>query len=66
VSLQDCHSLTHVTVATLSDPHEIANVNGVEGIRFMLENAEQVPFYFFFGAPSCVPATPFESLAKSQ
>jgi adenine deaminase len=51
----------HGTVATVSDPHEIANVLGLEGVRFMLENARQVPFKMFFGAPSCVPATPFET-----
>ncbi len=51
----------HGTVATVSDPHEIANVLGVEGVRFMLENARRVPFKIFFGAPSCVPATPFET-----
>lgn len=51
----------HGTVATVSDPHEIANVLGVEGVRFMLDNARQVPFRMFFGAPSCVPATPFET-----
>jgi adenine deaminase len=51
----------HGTVATVSDPHEIANVLGVEGVRFMLENARRVPFKMFFGAPSCVPATPFET-----
>lgn len=51
----------HGTVATVSDPHEIANVLGMEGIKFMLENAKTVPFKFYFGAPSCVPATNFES-----
>ena len=51
----------HGTVATVSDPHEIANVLGVEGIDFMIENAKKVNFKFFFGAPSCVPATPFET-----
>jgi len=51
----------HGTVATVSDPHEIANVLGIEGVNFMLDNAEQVPFKFFFGAPSCVPATQFET-----
>jgi adenine deaminase len=51
----------HGTVATVSDPHEIANVLGLDGVRFMLENARQVPFKMFFGAPSCVPATPFET-----
>jgi adenine deaminase len=51
----------HGTVATISDPHEIANVLGIEGVEYMLENAAQVPFHFFFGAPSCVPATVFET-----
>ncbi len=51
----------HGTIACLSDPHEIANVLGLQGIRFMLENAAQTPLRFFFGAPSCVPATPFET-----
>lgn len=51
----------HGTVATVSDPHEIANVLGMEGVRFMIENGRKVPFYFYFGAPSCVPATPFET-----
>jgi len=51
----------HGTVATVSDPHEIANVCGMEGIRFMIDNAAATPFRFFFGAPSCVPATSFET-----
>lgn len=51
----------HGTVATVSDPHEIANVLGVEGVKFMISNGQKVPFKFFFGAPSCVPATPFET-----
>ncbi len=51
----------HGTVATVSDPHEIANVLGMEGIKFMIENGRQVPFKFYFGAPSCVPATTFET-----
>lgn len=51
----------HGTVATVSDPHEIANVLGVEGVKYMIENGKKVPFKFFFGAPSCVPATPFET-----
>ncbi|MEE8437933.1 MAG: adenine deaminase [Candidatus Neomarinimicrobiota bacterium] len=51
----------HGTVAAVSDPHEIANVLGLKGIDFMLENAAKVPFKFFFGAPACVPATPFET-----
>jgi adenine deaminase len=49
------------TVATVSDPHEIANVLGVKGVQFMIENGKQTPFKFNFGAPSCVPATSFES-----
>ena len=54
-------AVAHGTVATVSDPHEIGNVLGVAGVQFMLENAAQVPFKFFFGAPSCVPATTFET-----
>jgi adenine deaminase len=54
-------AVTHGTVATVSDPHEIANVLGVEGVEFMIANGKQVPFHFFFGAPSCVPATSFET-----
>lgn len=51
----------HGTVATVSDPHEIANVLGIAGVRFMLANTTQTPFKIAFGAPSCVPATPFET-----
>lgn len=51
----------HGTVATVSDPHEIANVLGVEGVRLMVENGRGVPFKFHFGAPACVPATGFET-----
>jgi len=54
-------AVRHGTVATVSDPHEIANVLGIEGVDFMLENARQTPFKFCFGAPSCVPATIFET-----
>ena len=54
-------ALTHGTVATVSDPHEIANVLGVDGVNFMIENGKKVPLKFNFGAPSCVPATSFES-----
>src|SRR5687767_2642593 len=54
-------AVVHGTVATVSDPHEIANVCGVEGVLYMIENGKTVPFKFFFGAPSCVPATPFET-----
>ena len=49
------------TVATVSDPHEIANVCGLPGVRYMIESAKRTPFKFFFGAPSCVPATNFET-----
>jgi adenine deaminase len=54
-------AVTHGTVATVSDPHEIANVLGVQGVHFMIENGKKVPLKFNFGAPSCVPATSFES-----
>jgi len=54
-------AVAHGTVATVSDPHEIGNVLGVAGVEFMLENASHSPFKFCFGAPSCVPATPFET-----
>lgn len=54
-------ALTHGTVATVSDPHEIANVCGVEGVYYMLESARNAKLKFHFGAPSCVPATGFET-----
>jgi adenine deaminase len=54
-------AVVHGTVATVSDPHEIANVLGVKGVDFMIENGKKVPLKFNFGAPSCVPATSFES-----
>lgn len=54
-------AVTHGTIATVSDPHEIANVCGKEGVHYMIENSKTVPFKFFFGAPSCVPATTFET-----
>ncbi|MBB6327235.1 adenine deaminase [Algoriphagus iocasae] len=54
-------AVCHGTVATVSDPHEIANVCGMKGVDYMIENGKQVPFKFYFGAPSCVPATPFET-----
>ena len=54
-------AVLHGTVATVSDPHEIANVLGVRGVDFMIENGKKVPLKFNFGAPSCVPATSFES-----
>lgn len=54
-------AVLHGTVATISDPHEIANVLGATGVYYMIENGKKVPFKFHFGAPSCVPATSFES-----
>lgn len=54
-------AVPHGTVATVSDPHEIANVLGVRGVEYMIRNGQQVPFKFYFGAPSCVPATLFET-----
>jgi len=54
-------AVRHGTVATVSDPHEIANVCGIEGVNFMIDDANKVPFKFYFGAPSCVPATSFET-----
>jgi adenine deaminase len=58
-------AVVHGTVATISDPHEIANVCGIEGVEFMIENGRTVPFKFNFGAPSCVPATVFETAGAS-
>jgi len=58
-------AVVHGTVATVSDPHEIGNVLGIEGVRYMLKNGKQVPFHFYFGAPSCVPATAFETAGAS-
>ena len=58
-------AVVHGTVATISDPHEIANVCGIEGVEFMIDNGRTVPFKFNFGAPSCVPATVFETAGAS-
>lgn len=58
-------AVVHGTVATVSDPHEIANVCGLEGVDFMIRNGAKVPFKFNFGAPSCVPATVFETAGDS-
>jgi len=58
-------AVVHGTVATVSDPHEIANVCGLEGVEFMINNGKKVPFKFNFGAPSCVPATIFETAGAS-
>ncbi|MBI3887380.1 MAG: adenine deaminase [Opitutae bacterium] len=54
-------SVVHGTVATVSDPHEIANVLGAAGVDYMIRDGARTPFKFHFGAPSCVPATAFES-----
>jgi adenine deaminase len=54
-------AVMHGTTSVVADPHEIANVSGIEGIEFMIENASTVPFNFYFSAPSCVPATSFET-----
>lgn len=54
-------AVVHGTVGTVSDPHEIANVLGIAGVRYMIDNAKRVNFKFNFGAPSCVPATTFET-----
>ncbi len=54
-------AVIHGTVGTISDPHEIANVLGKDGVHFMIENGKKVPLKFHFGAPSCVPATFFET-----
>jgi adenine deaminase len=54
-------AVTHGTVGSISDPHEIGNVLGIEGVKYMLDNGRKVPFKFYFGAPSCVPATTFET-----
>ena len=57
--------LVHGTTAIVSDPHEIANVMGLEGIRFLLKESEGLPFDLFFMAPSCVPATSLETSGAS-
>jgi adenine deaminase len=53
-------AVRHGTTAVVSDPHEIANVLGVDGLDFMIDDSRRVPLKFYFGAPSCVPATDFE------
>ena len=54
-------AVVHGTVATVSDPHEIANVLGIDGVRFMIADGKRTPFKFHWGVPSCVPATAFET-----
>lgn len=49
-------AVTHGSIGAIADPHEIANVMGVEGIDFMIQNSRDVLFNFAFGAPSCVPS----------
>lgn len=54
-------AVIHGTVAAIADPHEIANVLGLDGVNYMINNASKVAFKFYFGAPSCVPASSFET-----
>ena len=58
-------AVTHGTVACVSDAHEIANVLGVDGVKFMIENGKSIPFHYYFSAPSCVPATNIETSGAS-
>lgn len=58
-------AVLHGTVATVSDPHEIANVLGIDGVKYMLVNGKKSPMKFYFGAPSCVPASTFETSGAS-
>ncbi|MEO5905630.1 MAG: adenine deaminase, partial [Saprospiraceae bacterium] len=58
-------AVKHGTIATISDPHEIANVCGIKGVRYMVNLGNQSGFRFYFGAPSCVPATPFETAGST-
>ncbi|HMJ47906.1 MAG TPA: adenine deaminase [Ferruginibacter sp.] len=58
-------AVVHGTTGTISDPHEIANVCGMKGVEYMIANGNTVPFKFHFGAPSCVPATIFETAGAS-
>jgi len=54
-------AVIHGTVGSVCDPHEIANVMGIDGVRYMVDDGTSVPFKFLWGAPSCVPATAFET-----
>jgi adenine deaminase len=58
-------AVIHGTVAAVSDPHEIANVLGIDGVKYMIENGKTIPMKFYFGAPSCVPASTFETSGAS-
>jgi adenine deaminase len=53
--------LVHGTTTLVSDPHEIANVMGLEGVRYMMKESSNIPFDIFYLAPSCVPATHLET-----
>ena len=55
------NAVKHGVISVVTDPHEIVNVCGVEGMKYMIEDSQKVPFKFYFGVPSCVPATPFEN-----
>ncbi len=57
-------ALTHGVSAAISDPHEIANVMGLGGVSFMIKQGADIPFRFYYGAPSCVPATPMETSGR--
>ena len=54
-------ALLHGITSIIVDPHEIANVLGVEGINLMINLSKNIPLDFYFMLPSCVPATPFEN-----
>ncbi|MBK8701569.1 MAG: adenine deaminase [Saprospiraceae bacterium] len=54
-------AVVHGTIGTVSDPHEIGNVLGTTGVKYMIAEGKNVNFHFCFGAPSCVPATGFEN-----
>ncbi|MCF8361840.1 MAG: adenine deaminase [Prolixibacteraceae bacterium] len=54
-------ALKHGVIAAVTDPHEIANVCGIQGVEYMSKNALKTPMKIYTGAPSCVPATPFET-----
>lgn len=56
--------LPHGTTSVVADPHEIANVHGLEGIRYMLENGRHLPLNIFIALPSCVPATPVRGFRR--
>src|SRR5262245_23629850 len=58
-------AVRHGTIAAVSDPHEIANVLGIDGVRLMIANGRKVPFKFHFGVSSCVPATKFETAGSA-